>query len=202
MSDVAMQLPDLVESERIRRYVRGELAKEELQQFERKLLVDSLLQDRVEAEFALSDHAEALAATAPAARNFGGQLSALAASLIIGLAGGVVLSKAWHGPAGGARQIETISFTRMRSNAPAPRFVAPAGIPLAARFLTESDEPHRLQIRAQSGALRADIEDLRPNPDGDLAVLLPAFSVSDSPMQIRLISAAQVDEFELILSSH
>jgi len=203
MTDHAVQLPDLAESERIRRYVRAQLQGAELQAFERKLLVDSLLQGRVEAEFVLRENAGALATNEPTSRREKLPIAALAASLLIGLAGGVLLSEAWRAPHSAAQQIDSVSFTVARTAAAnLPSFRARAGVPLAARFLTASDVPHRLQIRDHSGALLSELAGLVPDADGDLIVLLPAFAASGSPLRLSLISDERSDEFELVVADH
>lgn len=190
-------LPDLATSELVRRYALGELSGEELAGFERRLLGDAGLQDQVEAELALRTHAQALATLPAAPQASPARHFAIAASLLAGIGLGWIGARL-PAPRLAPQAVEIVSFTVVRG-APGGNHQAAAERPLVARFLTASDEEHRVEISDSAGRLLLAIPALQPTATGDIDLLLPALPAHSGPLRVRLISATRTDEFELQL---
>lgn len=199
MSGDVLLRPDFELSESIRRYVRGQLSEAETASFERRLLDDVDLQDQVEAELTLREHADALVQTAVGSTRRELSRWAMAASLLAAVGVGLLLPRPWSDESQVGREIQSLSFTVMRSNESPPGFEAKAGLPIAARFLTALDQPHRLEVYAADGGMRLAIDDLLPDSDGDLTVLLPAFSTRDAPLRLVLSTRGRSDEYRLLV---
>jgi hypothetical protein len=201
MSDTRITPLPPYESDLVRRYVRGELDEDDTARFERSLLGSTDLQDVVEAELALHDHADALPIPKRSLR--AGEWTrhwGLAASLLVGIGMGWLLTSGLQSTRDSldAGAVATVSFAALRGDA-SLRFQAPAGVPIVARFVTADDVPHRLQVRDHSGAVRIELPDLMPDDEGYLNVVLPAFPYKIGPLNIDLESPQRKDHFVLEL---
>lgn len=196
-------------SDRIRRYVRAEMAEAELAEFELALFEDSGLVEEVEAEFAWRDGLRASsgssqtaatatppASSAPPSSSPGWPRWALAASLLLGVGIGSTLSLL-RAPAAELRTAHLVPLTALRGAETGHELVVPAGDPLVLRYLARNPIPHHMTISDAAGRIVIERTDLQPDPQGWLVLIGPSLSTSGTPYRIDLSSAEQAERFEV-----
>jgi len=184
-------------SDQVRRYVRGTLDAAELSDFETRLMSSPALQDQVEAELALKEHAAALAANSRSPWN---DWLPMAACLVLGTGTGYGI-RTWESGLAtlDSHALTLVSFVAQR-NTPTNESSAPGGRSLALRFLTADDVPHEVRVLDRHGQQILHEQALLPDTSGQLYVWMPAVSAAQSPLQIELYDGTRRDQYSLVIT--
>lgn len=206
LTDSTPSVDDLVTSDVVRRYVKRELGAAEEADFEQQLIASDSLQLAVEAELLMRDHLKAATGndesdplTTSVSRPVWTHVWSLAASMFVGLTGGYLISDRLEPRGFEGSPASLVLFSEQRGGNKAPLYRADAGLPITARFLTASDEPHRLSVAGMNGEKILAVEDLLPDASGFVIVNLGEFDSVQSPLTLTLESSGRSDSFQLTL---
>ena len=193
--DLDEERRQLLAGERVRRYVAREMPADEVQAFEIELLGSADLQDAVEAELLLREHAPLLAQT-PVLLREPGLVWKFAACTLVALGVGFGAGRYSGGEAGRAASWSLVQLTETRGAAPRA-FEVPAGKDFLVRVLTADEGTHRMHLYDPNGVEVQQWDDLQPADDGYLTVLLPALSGHAQPYRLTVDGAGLDQAFAL-----
>lgn len=196
MIDQLQERRQLEAADEVRRYVRGSLNDAEVAGFEARLMDSADLQDRVEAELALKEHAPAvISARHDSARYW----LPLAACLVIGLATGYGVRPLISEQIGsGSHALVLVQMVSQRA-APEDAPSAPSGRAVALQFMTAFDAPHGIDILDRHGRRIVHERGVLPDASGRLLVWLPAMSADRGPLRIELSDGTHHQHFQLAI---